>query len=82
MSTPVLPPSEKRKPALPIWFFIGWLLLVYGILLVGGGLYQLQHPPDTVLARLHATLWAGGVLTAMGLLYVILYRPGRKSRHE
>jgi len=83
MSTPgPQPPASPQpsRPALPIWYFIGWLLLIYGILLLGGGIEQVRYPPDTVLARLHATLWAGVVLTVMGLLYVLLYRPGRKPQ--
>ena len=38
----------SSKGAIPIWYFIGWLLLVYGVIILGAGIYQLSHPPDTV----------------------------------
>lgn len=67
---------SEKKP-LPIWLFIGSLLLVYGVIILAAGIEQLAHPPATVLARLHATLWGGIVLTLLGGLYVWIYRPKR-----
>lgn len=65
---------------LSIWFFIGVLLTVYGVLITATGLMELvsplAHPP--VLAELHATLWWGIVLLAIGLFYLIRFFP-RKS---
>lgn len=60
---------------IPIWYFIGWLLLIYGLLLLGAGIYQFSHPPATVLANLHATFWGGVLMTLIGLAYVIFDRP-------
>lgn len=71
--------SEERTP-LPIWFFIGLLLLVYGVLLLGSGIWQFSHPPQTVLPQYHATFWGGVILTIVGGLYVVLYRPARQRR--
>ncbi len=67
--------SEKQP--LPIWFFIGLLLLLYGILILIAGIVQIAHPPATVLARLHPTFWGGVVLTVLGGSYVWIYRPRR-----
>lgn len=67
--------SEKKL--LPIWFFIGLLLLVYGIMCLGAGIVQFSHPPSTVLAHLHATFWGGVVLTLLGGTYVLVYWPRR-----
>lgn len=62
---------------LSIWFFIGLLLTSYGILITGSGLYELAvplaHPP--VLAELHAGIWWGAVLLAIGLFYLIRFFP-------
>jgi hypothetical protein len=55
-----------RKHYIPIWFFIGSLLLLYGLLILGAGIYQVFVPPaqPTVLARLHAGVWWGGLLVS------------------
>lgn len=67
----------SEKTSLPIWYFIGLLLLVYGILCLGAGIVQFSNPPHTVLAGAHATFWGGIVLTLLGGAYVLIYRPRR-----
>ena len=57
-------PEKPRK--LPVWFFIGAILVVYGTLICATGLYELGQPPTTVLASLHAPIWWGVVLAAVG----------------
>lgn len=69
-----------KEHGLAIWFFIGALLLVYGVLILGAGLYGLVHPPDVALARLHVGVWWGVLLIAIGAFYVRAYRPGRTRR--
>ena len=61
----------------PVWFFVGVLLLIYGVLITASGIQQLSDPPPVVLAHLHAPIWWGGILTAIGGLYVFLFRPGK-----
>lgn len=60
-----------------IWFFIGALLLIYGVLIAGAGLYELASPPEhpVVLANLHAGIWWGALLIALGGFYSIRFRP-------
>ena len=65
-----------NKRPVEIWFYIGALLALYGILLTFAGIYQWIHPPPTVLASYHATFWAGVILSAVGSVYVLVYRPG------
>jgi len=62
-----------------IWFFIGALLLVYGILICGAGVYGLVSPPEhpVVRADLHAGIWWGALLIALGVFYTIRFRPER-----
>jgi hypothetical protein len=69
-----------RPGMLSIWFFIGILLLAYGILILGTGLYELANPPEqkVVLWNLHAPIWWGVLLTALGLFYSLKFRPGSK----
>ena len=68
-----------RRNMISIWFFIGVLLLVYGFLITGAGLYELMSPPanTVVLAELHAGIWWGALLLVIGLLYSLSFRPGR-----
>jgi hypothetical protein len=63
-----------------IWFFIGVLLTIYGAMIFGYGLFDLAtgNIPNVVLANLHAPVWWGGLLLALGLFYGIRFRPGRK----
>lgn len=64
-----------------IWFFIGSLLTIYGVLILGYGLYSLVAPPaqPTVLAELHADVWWGAVLLVLGLVYSFKNSPRKKS---
>jgi hypothetical protein len=62
---------------LSIWFFIGILLTIYGVLITATGIYELMSPPahPTVLAELHASLWWGLILLIIGLIYFIRFFP-------
>jgi hypothetical protein len=62
---------------IPIWFFIGVLLAVYGVLIFGAGVYGLFHPPQVALANLHVGIWWGALLVVIGLGYVRAFRPRR-----
>ena len=59
----------------PVWFFVGVILLIYGLLILATGLYEFSHPPTTVLADLHPAVWWGTLLTIVGGIYVYLYLP-------
>lgn len=64
-----------------IWFFIGVLLTVYGAMIFASGLYHLAvgQLPHVVLAHLHAPVWWGGMMLALGLFYAIKFRPRRNQ---
>lgn len=67
---------------LSIWFFIGVLLLAYGVLILGSGIYEYLNPPaveTVVLSNLHAAIWWGVLLLAMGVFYTVKFRPGRNN---
>jgi len=59
-----------------IWLFSGILLLTYGLLIMGTGVWELSHPlPNPpVLYDLHAPIWWGGIMTVAGLFYTIKFR--------
>ena len=68
--------SEKNQ-IIPVWFFVGILFLVYGVLILGSGLAEWSHPPDTVLSNLHAPVWWGALLIVLGGVYSYSFRPSR-----
>ena len=64
--------GAREAEPLPIWFFVGVILLVYGVLVLAGNF--VGEPRQTVLAETRPGLWwgaimvvAGGVFTALGL---------------
>ena len=60
-----------------IWFFIGILLTLYGVLILGAGIYDLAVPSaNTVkMAYLHAGIWWGALLILLGLIYTMKFAP-------
>ena len=60
---------------IPVWFFVGLLLLTYGVLILGSGIYHLSDPPTTVLGNLRPALWWGGLLLILGGVFLYLFRP-------
>jgi divalent metal cation (Fe/Co/Zn/Cd) transporter len=64
----------------PIWYFVGLILLVMGVLIFLSGLYQLINPPTTttVLAETHPNLWWGALMIAFG---GVMYLKTRKHTH-
>jgi hypothetical protein len=70
--------SDKPQRTITIWFFVGALFTVYGVLILGCGIYGLFHPPDVVLQNLHVDIWWGGFLFLFGLLFTIRFWPTRK----
>jgi hypothetical protein len=71
----------NRAGMISIWFFIGLLLLIYGVLILGSGIYELNNPPEhpVVLAGLHAAIWWGALLLVLGLIYTLKFKPRFKS---
>ncbi len=74
--------SEHKE--IPIWFFIGSLVLVYGVIILAIGLYYWVSPPATSLplSNLRPHIWWGLGMIAVGLVYGIKYCPfkGRTKR--
>jgi hypothetical protein len=70
----------NNKSRVSIWFIIGSLLTVYGIIIFCVSIYNLFYPSTDshiVLGNLHAGVWWGALLLIIGLVYVILFRPGK-----
>lgn len=70
------------ESGISIWWFIGALLSVYGLLILGTGILQeffpLEKPP--VLHELRPTLWWGTLLIVAGAFYTIRFWPWRSNQ--
>jgi hypothetical protein len=82
--------SEHGEHQVPIWFFIGGTLLIYGLMVLGAGVYGLAYPsevllklkasnPDASWFFLHADIWWGALMTVIGAFYCIRFWPGRQE---
>lgn len=69
-----------KSTEISIWFFIGVLLTVYGVMILGYGLWELatNTVANVVLARLHAPVWWGAIMLLLGLFYSVRFRPGKE----
>jgi len=67
----------KHPLLIPVWFFVGLLLGIYGLLICASGLAEWSNPPHTVLAELHAPVWWGAFLVVIGVIYSVLFWPRR-----
>jgi len=78
------PDRSEGGGSISIWFFIGISLLVNGVIILGSGVYELIQPPPpqvrVVLFQLHASVWWGGMLAALGAFYCRHFAPSRTSK--
>lgn len=56
----------------PIWYFVGLILVITGVIVVVSGVYSLINPPEvkTVLSETHPELWWGGLMVIVGGIYL------------
>ena len=75
--------SEQRKDSAhqmrPIWFFVGELLIIIGLIVALTGLWELHSPPahKPVLWELHTGIWWGLIIAFFG---GVLFFANRKAR--
>ncbi len=60
----------------PIWFFVGILLVVFGVLILGAGLLAAVSGdmPTTILASTHPRIWWGAIMLTAGILFLVFNR--------
>jgi hypothetical protein len=69
-----------HRKTISIWFFIGVLLLIYGVLILGAGLYGMNAPtPGVTLGELHVDIWWGALLLLIGAFYTFHFSPTRQK---
>ncbi len=73
----------SHKPQqISIWFFIGVLLAIYGVIILGSGIDQWMSPGEheVVLSDLHVGVWWGALLIVVGGIYSFAFAPNRTRR--
>lgn len=70
---------RDREKMLPVWFFIGVLLFIYGIIILITAVGEWSHPPAVVLSRLRPGVWGGIILLLIGGFYVLRFGPWRRN---
>jgi hypothetical protein len=70
----VMDNQPQKHHMLPVWFFIGMILILYGVMIFVEGLYDFSHPPGTVLERLHPAVWWGLFMAVVGLIFTVKNR--------
>ena len=60
--------AQAAEEPLPIWFFVGLILLVYGLLVLVGNFFG--APRQSVLAETRPGLWWGAIIVVAGGLFL------------
>ena len=71
-----------EEHGLSIWFFVGVMLTIYGIIILIVNIPAFSSPGENshvVLERLHSGLWWGILLVVLGILFLKLHWPGKHS---
>ena len=74
-----------HKHTISIWFFIGSLLFIYGVIILGANIFQSAESmaqSQIVLKQLNFGFWWGILLIVIGLIYFIQFRPWKKSKEQ
>ena len=75
-----IPVHHKHRQMLPVWFFIGVLLLIYGVIILYVGVNEYTHPTPVVLASYDAPVWGGIVLILLGGFYTLKFWPRTRQK--
>lgn len=71
-----------RSHMLPVWFFIGLLLTVYGVIILIASIVDYSEPTAVVLASYHPGILGGVLLLLIGGFYTVWFRPGRRKKYK
>jgi hypothetical protein len=62
----------------PVWFFIGVLLTIYGVIILFTAIVDFSQPTTVVLANYHPGIFGGALLLLIGGFYTFWFWPGRR----
>jgi predicted membrane channel-forming protein YqfA (hemolysin III family) len=70
----------RKKKMMPVWFFIGVLLVIYGVIILITAIGDLSSRSTVVLAQYHPGIWGGSLLIVIGCVYTFHFWP--RNREE
>ena len=74
--------NKSEESMLDIWFFVGLLLSVYGVIITLAGVYYIFNPQTAFyLHELNPSLWWGLIMLVSGLIFLIT-SIRRRSRYS
>ena len=64
---------KTEKGMRSIWFFVGLIMLITGVLVFLAGIYELINPTvqDVRLTWLHTNIWWGILIAVAGAIYTV-----------
>ena len=67
--------TENTKKMISIWFWVGLVLTVYGVVIAATGVYYVFNPA-AITGKIggNVNLWWGAVMLGSGLLFMLLGR--------
>ncbi len=63
---------------IPVWFFVGILLTIYGLVIFISGIYWFVNPVNIIVGYLHAGIWWGLLMLISGLYFIVKNYPRKK----
>lgn len=70
--------TNEKKQIISIWFWVGLVLGVYGLIITAMGVVYLSNPETvTRTADLNPSLWWGIIMLVAGAIFLALGRFGR-----
>lgn len=72
-----------QKARSSIWLLIGVLPVIFGAMILGSDLVKwatVSYPAGVQLTQLHAPVWWGATLLALGIFYVVKFPPRRAQK--
>jgi len=72
------------KKMIPVWFFVGVLLSLYGVLILFAGIgdFAGRGGARIAMSQLHLQLWWGGALLVLGLVYTLRFWPWTHDQNQ
>ncbi|MGB9599143.1 MAG: hypothetical protein ACP5QK_05495 [Myxococcota bacterium] len=71
---------EDTKQMISVWFWVGCMMLIYGLIITGAGVYYLFLPPQSYAAKwTNPNLWWGMIMLIVGQIFLYLGRIKKSS---